>query len=96
MADVATIGLIQEQALHQQDTLAEQLQIALDSRVLIEQAKGVLAERHHIDPGQAFTLLRNYARNHGQRLTELAAAVIDGRTTATELLPSVPAAAAGQ
>ncbi|MGH3828649.1 MAG: ANTAR domain-containing protein, partial [Pseudonocardiaceae bacterium] len=43
---------------------------------LIEQAKGVLAERHHIDPGHAFTLLRNHARNHSQRLTELAAAVI--------------------
>jgi GAF domain-containing protein len=96
MADVATIGLIQERALHQHDTLVEQLQTALDSRVLIEQAKGVLAERHHIDPGNAFTLLRNYARNHGQRLTELAAAVIDGSTTATELLPSAPAAAAGQ
>lgn len=95
MTDVATTGLIQERALHQHDTLVEQLQIALDSRVLIEQAKGVLAEHHHIDPGNAFTLLRNYARNHGQRLTELAAAVIDGSTTATELLSSAPAAAAG-
>ncbi|MGB6165181.1 MAG: GAF and ANTAR domain-containing protein [Pseudonocardiaceae bacterium] len=96
MADVATIGLIQERALHQQDTLVEQLQIALDSRVLIEQAKGVLAERHHIDPGNAFTLLRNHARNHGQRLTELAAAVIDGSATVTELLPSAPAAVLDQ
>ncbi|MEO7195656.1 MAG: GAF and ANTAR domain-containing protein, partial [Pseudonocardiaceae bacterium] len=86
LADVATIGLIQERALHHHDTLVDQLQTALDSRVLIEQAKGVLAERHHIDPGNAFTLLRNHARHHGQRLTELATAVIDGSTT-TELLP---------
>ncbi len=96
MADVATIGLIQERSLHQHDTLVEQLQTALDSRVLIEQAKGVLAERHHIDSGHAFTLLRNHARNHGQRLTELATAVIDGSTTVTELLPSAPAAVLGQ
>jgi transcriptional regulator with GAF, ATPase, and Fis domain len=92
MADVATIGLIQERALHQQDILVDQLQTALDSRIVIEQAKGVLAERHHIDPGHAFTLLRTHARNHGRRLTELAAAVIDGTTT--ELLRGAPAVTA--
>jgi GAF domain-containing protein len=94
MADVATIGLIQERAVHQQDIVVDQLHTALDSRVLVEQAKGVLAERHGVDPGQAFTLLRAYARNHGKRLTELAAAVIDGTTTATELLRGAPAATA--
>jgi transcriptional regulator with GAF, ATPase, and Fis domain len=95
MADVATIGLIQERAVHQQDILVDQLHTALDSRVLVEQAKGVLAERHGIDPGQAFTLLRNYARNHNQRLTELAAAVIDGSTT-IEILLGAPVAAPGR
>ncbi|MGH3709891.1 MAG: GAF and ANTAR domain-containing protein [Pseudonocardiaceae bacterium] len=94
MADVATIGLIQQRAMHQQDTVVDQLQTALDSRVIIEQAKGVLAERHHIDLGQAFTLLRTYARNHNQRLTELATAVIDGTATATELLRCAPATTA--
>ncbi|MGH3822747.1 MAG: ANTAR domain-containing protein [Pseudonocardiaceae bacterium] len=84
MADVATIGLIQERALRQHDVLVEQLQTALDSRVLIEQAKGVLAERHGIDPSETFTLLRTTARNQGQRLTELASAVIEG--TAGDLL----------
>ncbi|MGH3994013.1 MAG: ANTAR domain-containing protein, partial [Pseudonocardiaceae bacterium] len=69
-----------------------QLQTALDHRVIIEQAKGVLAERHGLDPGAAFTLLRTYARNHGHRLTELATAVIDGSTSATELLSSASAA----
>ncbi|MBA2474319.1 MAG: ANTAR domain-containing protein [Pseudonocardiales bacterium] len=63
-----------------------------DSRVIIEQAKGILAERHGIDLGTAFTLLRGHARQHGQRLADLAAAVINGNTTAIELLPSAPAA----
>jgi len=93
MADVATIGLIQERAQHHQDIVVDQLQTALNSRVLIEQAKGILAERHGIDPGQAFTLLRTYARNHNQRLVQLAASVIDGTTT-TELFPGAPASTA--
>lgn len=86
LVDVATIGLIHERSLRDHETLIDQLQTALNSRIIVEQAKGILAERRGIDPGDAFTLLRNYARNHGQRLTELAAAVIDGSTTATELL----------
>ncbi|HET9256873.1 MAG TPA: GAF and ANTAR domain-containing protein [Pseudonocardiaceae bacterium] len=86
MADVATIGLIQERSLRHHETLTDQLQIALNSRIIVEQAKGILAERRGIHPSEAFTLLRDYARNHRQRLTELAAAVVDGTTTATELL----------
>lgn len=86
MADVATIGLIHERSLRDHEILIDQLQIALNSRIIVEQAKGILAERRGIDPGDAFTLLRNYARNHGQRLTELAAAVVDGSATASELL----------
>ncbi|MCA1693424.1 MAG: GAF and ANTAR domain-containing protein [Actinobacteria bacterium] len=88
LADVATIGLIQERAMHQQDILVGQLQTALDSRVIVEQAKGVIAERCGIDPGEAFTLLRTYARNHNQRLAELAASVLDG--TAGELVNAMP------
>jgi hypothetical protein len=91
MADVATIGLIQQQSLHQQDILIDQLQTAQDGRVIIEQAKGVLAERHHINPGQAFTLLLNNARKHNQRLTQLATTIIDGTTITTELLRGTPA-----
>lgn len=92
MADVATIGLIQERSLRQHEVLVDQLQAALDSRVIIEQAKGVLAERQGIDPSDAFTLLRTHARNHGLRLTELAAIVIDRSTTGAELFPGAPAA----
>jgi transcriptional regulator with GAF, ATPase, and Fis domain len=86
MVDVATIGLIQERSLRDHETLIDQLQTALNSRIIVEQAKGVLAERRGIKPSDAFTLLRNYARNHHHRLTELATAVVDGSATATELL----------
>lgn len=54
LADIATIGLLQQRAAQEQELLAEQLQGALTSRVLIEQAKGVLAERHAIPLPQAF------------------------------------------
>lgn len=91
MADVATIGLIQERSLRHHETLTDQLQTALHSRIIVEQAKGVLAERRGIDPSEAFILLRNHARSHQQRLTELAAAVVDGSTAATELLRTTTA-----
>jgi GAF domain-containing protein len=85
LVDVATIGLIQERTLHQRQILVSQLQTALDSRVLIEQAKGVLAERRAVPPDEAFSLLREHARGHHQRLAELAGAVVHG-TAPVELL----------
>jgi GAF domain-containing protein len=78
LADVATIGLLQQRAIHRRDVLTEQLQTALNSRVLIEQAKGVLAERLHLDVHDAFTVLRSDARRHNRRLSELAQAIVDG------------------
>ncbi len=78
LVDVATIGILQERAVRQQELVAEQLQAALDSRVIIEQAKGILAERHHMTPDQAFLILRQYARNHNRPLTALAGDVIHG------------------
>jgi transcriptional regulator with GAF, ATPase, and Fis domain len=78
LADVATIGLLQEQAIRRRETLAEQLQTALNSRIIIEQAKGVLGERLGLDMDQAFTLLRDTARSQSRRLAELAAAVVGG------------------
>jgi GAF domain-containing protein len=77
LADVATIGLLQERAVRESRTSAGQLQLALTSRVLIEQAKGVIAARHDIDIDQAFEMLRGYARRHGRKLTELARAVVE-------------------
>jgi GAF domain-containing protein len=78
LADVATIGLLQQRAIHRRDALTEQLQTALNSRVLIEQAKGVVAERLHLDVDEAFTLLRSGARSHNRRLSEVAQAIVDG------------------
>ena len=65
----------------------QQLQQALDSRVVIEQAKGVLAERYRIGIDEAFALLRRSARNHRLRLHALAAAVVASRETPTEIPP---------
>lgn len=81
LADVATIGLLQARAIHHRETLAEQLQTALNSRIVIEQAKGVIAERRHLDMDQSFTLLRGTARTSNRRLSEVARAVIDGSET---------------
>jgi GAF domain-containing protein len=78
LVDVATIGILQERAFRQQELVAAQLQAALHSRVVIEQAKGVLAERHHVTPDQAFLTLRRYARDHNRPLTALAGDVIHG------------------
>jgi ANTAR domain len=77
LADVATIGLLQEQNVRRAETLAEQLQAALNSRVVIEQAKGRLAERLGLDMDQSFALLRGHARNTNQRLTDVARHIID-------------------
>ena len=78
MADVATIGLLHERTLHEQTIVSEQLQSALQSRILVEQAKGVLAARADISVNDAFTRMRTHARNHGLNLTAVASAVVDG------------------
>lgn len=78
LADVATIGLLQARAIRHRETLAEQLQTALNSRLIIEQAKGVIAQRRQVDMDQSFTLLRGTARSSNRRLSDLARAVIDG------------------
>jgi GAF domain-containing protein len=83
LADVATIGILQHRAAEEARLLAEQLQYALNSRVTIEQAKGVLSERSNIDAETAFAALRRYARNNNARLVDVAKGVVD-RTLAAE------------
>jgi GAF domain-containing protein len=81
LADVATVGLLQERTVRSRERAAEQLQGALNSRVLIEQAKGVLAERTGLEVDQAFTVMRSYARRNGTALLTVAAQVVHGRLT---------------
>ena len=83
LADVATISLLHERSMRRTDTLNEQLQTALNSRVVIEQAKGKLAERLGIDVDQAFSLLRAQARSSNQRLSDLARGFVDGTQAIT-------------
>jgi transcriptional regulator with GAF, ATPase, and Fis domain len=78
LADVATISLLHERGMRHSDVLNEQLQAALNSRVIIEQAKGKLAERLGVDMDQAFALLRDRSRATNRRLSDLARAFIDG------------------
>jgi GAF domain-containing protein len=83
MADVATIGLLHQRNTHEQTILSEQLQTALQSRILIEQAKGALAARTGLSVNEAFYKLRAHARRSNLTLTDVATAVVD-QTTPTE------------
>jgi GAF domain-containing protein len=76
-ADVATIGIVHERSLRETTMLSEQLQAALSSRIVIEQAKGVVAFTHGVPIDAAFTLIRNYARSKRQRLSDVAARIVD-------------------
>jgi GAF domain-containing protein len=77
-ADLATISVLQQRAAADTKHVNEQLSHALTSRIIIEQAKGVVFERAGIDMAEAFTRLRNYARSHNLHLTDVAQATIDG------------------
>jgi AmiR/NasT family two-component response regulator len=76
LADIATIGLLQERAIRHSEGLTEQLQGALESRIVIEQAKGALAQIHGGTPDEAFDRLRTYSRKHRARVSDIARAVI--------------------
>ena len=86
LADVATVALVQDRAVTDRDSLNVQLQTALSSRVVLEQAKGLLAQQGDLDMSEAFRFLRRYARDHNQRLTDVARAVVSRTLTAQQVL----------
>jgi GAF domain-containing protein len=86
LADMASIALLQERAVRRAELLTEQLQAALNSRVIIEQAKGAVAQARGISVDEAFTAIRAYARSHNQRLGDVAYAVITDPPHLSELL----------
>jgi GAF domain-containing protein len=86
LADVASIAILQDQAVRSSEIRAGQLQHALDSRVAIEQAKGMLAERGRSDMDEAFRRLRSFARNNNRQLTDVAADVVIGALALDDVL----------
>lgn len=81
LSDIATIGILQHRLVEESTVAQAQLQRALDSRVVIEQAKGYLAQRRGIEPDEAFALLRRHARSSRTQLGAVAADIIAGRVT---------------
>ncbi len=79
LADVATIAILQHRRVIRNEEVTTQLQGALNTRIIIEQAKGLLAERESIELDAAFNLLRDYARPRGERLADVARAFVEGR-----------------
>ncbi|MFE9581583.1 GAF and ANTAR domain-containing protein [Nocardia sp. NPDC006044] len=77
LADIASIAILQARLLAGHKTVNGQLQLALQSRIVIEQAKGMLAAHGDLDPETAFDALRGYARHTRVRVPELARAVVD-------------------
>ena len=92
LADVATIAILQHRATHEAQVVNQQLQHALNSRIVLEQAKEMVAEREHLNMEEAFTALRNHARNNNLRLVDVAEAIIGGSMPASAL-DRVPRAA---
>jgi transcriptional regulator with GAF, ATPase, and Fis domain len=90
MAKVAATGLLQRRTISEGNLVSEQLQTALQSRIAIEQAKGVLAEYLNVSVDEAFQRLRSQARNTNRKLTDLARDVASKRITAGAFTPSTP------
>lgn len=86
LADVATIALIQDRAATDKNMVNKQLQCALDSRVVLEQAKGVLSSGGNLDMSAAFAALQRYARDHNIKLTELSRALVSRAVPASLVL----------
>ncbi len=86
LADVASLAIVQDRASTDRDGVTRQLQSALDSRVVLEQAKGMLAFSADLEVGESFTVLRQFARDHNLRLSDAAAAVVSRTLPVTQVL----------
>lgn len=86
LADVATIGILHHRAAEESRLLSDQLQYALNSRVVIEQAKGVVGHQLGFGMDEAFDVLRRYSRDHNRRLVDVATAIVDGTLPADDLV----------
>jgi GAF domain-containing protein len=86
LAHVASVAIINEKAAGDREAVNAQLQHALTSRIALEQAKGILAQTGNLEMGDAFSVLRRYARDHGRKLSDVAAAVVDRRLDGTDVL----------
>jgi AmiR/NasT family two-component response regulator len=91
MADIATIGILHQRALGDARAVASQLQGALESRIAIEQAKGIVAEHNEINVDEAFGAIRGYARSRRVRLHDTAQQIIDGKLRIDDLTELPPA-----
>lgn len=85
LADLATIAILHDRSTVDDRMVISQLQTALDTRVVIEQAKGIVAQQAHLTMAEAFARIRNHARNHNARLRDVSAAIVSGDLTPVEL-----------
>jgi hypothetical protein len=89
LADVATLGILQQRSVHRASLLAEQLQNALNTRIVIEQAKGVLAEHGQIEMQDAFDALRAFARSTSAKIGDVAHALVNRSLEAEDVLAHI-------
>src|SRR5437667_12861971 len=87
MADIATISILQERSIRGSHALSTQLEIALDSRIGIEQAKGIVAEHRRIKVDDAFHQIRGFARTHNRMLSETGRQISDGSLPSEAIAP---------
>jgi len=90
MADIATIGILQERTIQDSRAFSGQLEVALDSRVAIEQAKGIVAERNHVAVDEAFQQIREFARKNNRLLSETARQISTGALLPVKLIEPRP------
>ena len=86
LADVATIGILQERAIRRSEVLNEQLQSALNNRVIIEQAKGVLAQYGGLTPADAFEGLHRFARSRNLKISDVARRIVEKEFDLVEIV----------